>query len=211
MPHTRNSLPQLNVYSRIWTVTSIVMILRSSGIHLTNVFPKFLSLHSTVATSSSCVANHWPPNSFLNLGNRRSLLNSRSSKYGVCSNTLSIKNFIIFRCSSLDGAFVVSMVAIYILIWLPISYTSSLLPPHLAQQWLVTLLPGSMFGRLYGDARMPNWSHWHRTPLPGIATTGLHRDTAARLREKNTRQNFLNVPHICQKFIKADEKLPQKF
>ncbi len=34
----------------------------------------------------------------------------------------------------------------------------------------------SIFGGAYGDARMPNWPHWHRTPLPGIATTGLHRD-----------------------------------
>ncbi len=31
----------------------------------------------------------------------------------------------------------------------------------------------SMFGGAYGDARMPNWPHWHRTLLPGIATTGL--------------------------------------
>ncbi len=30
--------------------------------------------------------------------------------------------------------------------------------------------------RAYGDARMPNWPHWHRTPLPGIATTSLCRD-----------------------------------
>ncbi len=28
----------------------------------------------------------------------------------------------------------------------------------------------------YGDARMPNWPQWHRTPLPGIATKGLRRD-----------------------------------
>ncbi len=33
-----------------------------------------------------------------------------------------------------------------------------------------------MFGGEYGDARMPNWPHWLRTPLPGIATTGLRRD-----------------------------------
>ncbi len=33
-----------------------------------------------------------------------------------------------------------------------------------------------MFGRVYGDARMPNWLHRHRTPLPGIATMGLRRD-----------------------------------
>ncbi len=33
-----------------------------------------------------------------------------------------------------------------------------------------------MFGGVYGDARMPNWPHWHRTPLPGIASTGLRRD-----------------------------------
>ncbi len=35
---------------------------------------------------------------------------------------------------------------------------------------------GSMFGGAYGDARMSNWPHRHRTPLPGIATTGLRRD-----------------------------------
>ncbi len=33
-----------------------------------------------------------------------------------------------------------------------------------------------MFGGAYGDTRMPNWPHWHHTPLPGIATTGLLRD-----------------------------------
>ncbi len=33
-----------------------------------------------------------------------------------------------------------------------------------------------MFGGVYGDAHMPNWPHWHRTPLPKIATTGLLRD-----------------------------------
>ncbi len=33
-----------------------------------------------------------------------------------------------------------------------------------------------MFGEAYGDARMPNWPHWHRTPLPGITTTALRRD-----------------------------------
>ncbi len=34
----------------------------------------------------------------------------------------------------------------------------------------------SMFCGAYGDARMPNWPHRHRTPLPRIATTGLCRD-----------------------------------
>ncbi len=24
-----------------------------------------------------------------------------------------------------------------------------------------------MFGGAYGDARMQNWPHWHRTPCPG--------------------------------------------
>ncbi len=33
-----------------------------------------------------------------------------------------------------------------------------------------------MFGGAYGEARMPNWPHWHRTPLPGIATMYLRRD-----------------------------------
>ncbi len=32
-----------------------------------------------------------------------------------------------------------------------------------------------MFGGAYDDARMPNWPHGHRTPLPKIATTVLCR------------------------------------
>ncbi len=35
----------------------------------------------------------------------------------------------------------------------------------IVQMW--TYLNGSMFGGAYGDARMPNWPHRHRTPLPG--------------------------------------------
>ncbi len=35
-----------------------------------------------------------------------------------------------------------------------------------------------MFGGAYDDARMLNWPHWHRTPLPGIAITDLHWDKA---------------------------------
>ncbi len=38
----------------------------------------------------------------------------------------------------------------------------------------------SMFGGAYGDARMPNWPHWQRIPLPGIPTTGLRRDKGGR-------------------------------
>ncbi len=38
----------------------------------------------------------------------------------------------------------------------------------------------SMFGGAYGDARVPNWPHWHRTPLPGITTMGLHRDKGGK-------------------------------
>ncbi len=38
-----------------------------------------------------------------------------------------------------------------------------------------------MFGGVYGDARMPNWPHWHCTPLPGIATMGLRRDKGGLL------------------------------
>ncbi len=38
-----------------------------------------------------------------------------------------------------------------------------------------------MFSRAYGDARMPNWPHRHRTPLPGIATSGLRRDNGGNL------------------------------
>ncbi len=38
-----------------------------------------------------------------------------------------------------------------------------------------------MFGRAYGDAHMPNWPHWHRTTLPGIATTGLRRDKGGKI------------------------------
>ncbi len=34
----------------------------------------------------------------------------------------------------------------------------------------------SMFGGPYGAARMLNWPHKHRTPLLGIATTGLRPD-----------------------------------
>ncbi len=39
----------------------------------------------------------------------------------------------------------------------------------------------SMFGGAYGDARMPNRPHWHRTPLPGIATMGQRRDKRGNL------------------------------
>ncbi len=35
-----------------------------------------------------------------------------------------------------------------------------------------------MFGGAYGNAHMPNWPHWHRTPLPGIFTTGLRRSVS---------------------------------
>ncbi len=38
--HTRNSLPQLNVYSRIWMVASTVMVLRISCLSSTNVYKK---------------------------------------------------------------------------------------------------------------------------------------------------------------------------
>ncbi len=41
---------------------------------------------------------------------------------------------------------------------------------------VILIWPMSIFGGAYGDARMPNWPHWHRTPLPGISTTGLRRD-----------------------------------
>ncbi len=40
----------------------------------------------------------------------------------------------------------------------------------------------SMFGGAYGDARMPNWPHRHRTPLPEIATSGLRCDKSKYLR-----------------------------
>ncbi len=30
--------------------------------------------------------------------------------------------------------------------------------------------------RINANVLMPNWPHWHCTPLPGIATTGLRRD-----------------------------------
>ncbi len=39
----------------------------------------------------------------------------------------------------------------------------------------------SMFGGVYGDAHMPNWPQRHRTPLPGIATSGLRRDKGGTL------------------------------
>ncbi len=47
--------------------------------------------------------------------------------------------------------------------------------------WEVKLNLVSMFGVAYGDARIPNWPHLHRTPLPGISTTGLRRDKGRKL------------------------------
>ncbi len=47
LPHTRNTLPQLNVYSRIWTFTSTIMVLRSSCLSSTNVHKK-LGLHGEI-------------------------------------------------------------------------------------------------------------------------------------------------------------------
>ncbi len=46
-----------------------------------------------------------------------------------------------------------------------------------------------MFGSVYGDARMLNWPHWHRTPLPGIATTGLRRDKGGIYNNNNNNNN----------------------
>ncbi len=40
LPHMWNSSPQLNVYSRIWMVTSTTMVLRSSCLGSTNVYKK---------------------------------------------------------------------------------------------------------------------------------------------------------------------------
>ncbi len=51
-----------------------------------------------------------------------------------------------------------------------------------------------MFGRAYGDARMPNWPHWHRTPLPGIVTTGLRRDKGGNVLGQAT---FLSPFLLC--------------
>ncbi len=48
-------------------------------------------------------------------------------------------------------------------------------------QLTANLLRVLMFGGAYGDARMPNWPHRHHTPLPGIATSGLHRDKGRML------------------------------
>ncbi len=47
---------------------------------------------------------------------------------------------------------------------------------HVRKHQKLKWVTNSMFGGAYGDARMPNWPYWHRTPLPGIATTGLRRD-----------------------------------
>ncbi len=34
----------------------------------------------------------------------------------------------------------------------------------------------SLFGGVYGDAGIPNWTRSHRTPLLGIASLGLRRN-----------------------------------
>ncbi len=57
-----------------------------------------------------------------------------------------------------------------------------------------------MFGGAYGDARMPNWPHWHRTPLPGIITTGLRRDPGEpyMVKDNNTLYEYDTVRYVGQ-------------
>ncbi len=62
-----------------------------------------------------------------------------------------------------------------------------------------------MFGGAYGGARMPNWPHWHRTPLPGIATTGLLRDKGGNLKGM-----WNNLTGICGKSKAVKENLFEK-
>ncbi len=52
----------------------------------------------------------------------------------------------------------------------------------------------SMFGGAYGDTRMPNWPHRHRTPLPGIATSVLRHDKERALWGRQ---------HFCPHFSSA--------
>ncbi len=47
-----------------------------------------------------------------------------------------------------------------------------------------------MFGGAYGDARMPNWPHWHRTTWPVIATTGLRHDEGDIYKKLRYRSQF---------------------
>ncbi len=55
-----------------------------------------------------------------------------------------------------------------------------------------------MFGGAYGDARMPNWSHWHRTPLPRIATTGLCQDKGGNALGQTTfLSHFSSATQVC--------------
>ncbi len=76
---------------------------------------------------------------------------------------------------------------------------------YLAQSW-------SMFGGAYGDARMPNWPHWHRTPLPGIATTGLltrfHKNVwnYVYVISQKFLKNFLQISNISLKFPASNLK-----
>ncbi len=76
----------------------------------------------------------------------------------------------------------------------------------------------SMFGGAYGDARMPNWPHWHRTPLPGIATTGLRRnisvftsdyETAARIYKLRI-IHFSNIRILSESYKCGKESLTEQ-
>ncbi len=42
-----------------------------------------------------------------------------------------------------------------------------------------------MFGGAYADARLPNWHHRHRTPLLGIASSGLRQNKGGRFEAGN--------------------------
>ncbi len=55
-----------------------------------------------------------------------------------------------------------------------------------------------MFGGAYGDARMPNWLHLHRTPLPGIATMGLRRANGGNtLGQATFLPHFSSATQVC--------------
>ncbi len=56
----------------------------------------------------------------------------------------------------------------------------------------------SMFGGAYGDACMLNWPHWHRTPLPGNAATGLCRDKGGNaLGQATFLSHFSSATQVC--------------
>ncbi len=65
-----------------------------------------------------------------------------------------------------------------------------------------------MFGEAYGDACMPNWPHWYRTPLPRIATMGLRWDKHCIM--LGDRIGNWSVPHFIKQLI-AESGLTQRW